>query len=193
MRHLRLVDDSEDDFANGHSWLTHLRTPLSRTLGFLPNLRSFTLNFNSTGAHWDNVPDETRAAFGRVFMMESVKEIELEFAFSFPVALLMSLTRLKYLALSNVDLDADDDPRLGGKDEPNCEVALEGLYLRGVSPRVIKSFTKALSSADAPTLRKLALTPTFEEGFAEAVAELIITCGSRLTSFAWLPSMHFCE
>jgi hypothetical protein len=125
--------------------------------------------------------------------MESVKEVELEFAFAFPVALLMSLTRLKYLALSNVDLETSDDPCLGGKDESNCEVALEGLYLRGVSPGVIKTLTKTLSSADPTTLRKLALTPTFEEGFAETVAELIVACGSHLTSFAWLPSIHFCE
>jgi len=189
VRHLRLVDNCED-FANGISWLTHLSTPISRTLGFLPNLHSFGLNFNSTGANWDTVPDETRAAFGRVFRMESVKEVELEFAFGFPAVLLMSLARLKYLALSNVDLDTDE----GIHPKSPCEVALEGLYLRGVSSGVIKTLTKTLSSTDAPpTLRKLALTPTFEEGFAEAVAELIITCGSHLESFAWLPSIHFRE
>jgi len=43
------------------------------------------------------------------FKMESVKEVELEFGFGFPVALLVSLARLKYLALSNVDLDADEE------------------------------------------------------------------------------------
>ena len=190
VRHLRLVDNCEDDFANGISWLTHLSTPISRTLGFLPNLRSFGLNFNSTGANWDNVPYETRAAFGRVFRMESMKEVELEFAFGFPVALLMSLARLKYLALANMDLNSDEEIY----SKSPCEVALEGLYLRGVSSGVIKILSKTLSSTDAPpTLRKLALTPTFEEGFAEAAAELIIACGSHLESFAWLPSIHFRE
>ena len=170
--------------------MTHLRTPISRTLGFLPNLRSFGLSFNSTGANWESVPDETRAAFGRVFRMESVKEVELEFAFRFPGELLMSLARLKYLALSNVDLDTDE----GNHSNSPCDVALEGLYLRGVSLEVIKTLIKTLSSADAPpTLRKLALTPTFEAGFSEAVAELIVACGTQLTSFAWLPSIHFRE
>jgi hypothetical protein len=192
VRHLRLVDEFEDDFANGISWITHPRAPISQTLGFLPNLRSFGLSFGSNDASWDSVPDETRAAFGRVFRMESVKEVELDFSFGFPVALLVSLTRLKYLALSIVRLDTDKE--IPSK-SPCEEVALEGLYLRGLSPGVIKTLTKALSnSADAsPTLRKLALTPTLEEGFADAVAELIIACGSQLVSFAWLPSIHFRE
>ena len=62
--------------------------------GFPTNLRSFGLSFISTGANWDGVPDNTRAGFTRVFKMESVKEVELEFAFGFPVALLVSLARL---------------------------------------------------------------------------------------------------
>ena len=130
--------------------------------------------------------------------MESVKEVELESAFGFPVALLVLLARLKYLALSNVDLDAEE---VIHSTSP-CEVALEGLYLEGISSRVIKILTKTLSnypaalsnSADVPrTLRRLALTPTIEEGFAEAMAELILACGLHLTSFAWLPLIDFRE
>jgi len=82
------------------------------------------------------VPDKTRAAFGRVSKIESVKE----FAFGFPAALLVSLARLKYLALSNVDLDADEEIHSTSP----CEVASEGLYLGGVSTRVIKTLTKTL-------------------------------------------------
>ena len=190
VRRLRLVDNTEDGFANGISWLTHVRTPISRTLGFLPNLRSFGLCFNYTGANWGDLPDRTRAAFIRVFEMESVKEVELESAFGFPVALLVSLARMKYLALSNVKLDADKEIHSTSL----CGVALEGLYLRGVSSGVIKTLTKTLSnSSDAPpTLRKLVLTP-LEEGFAESAAELILACGSHLTSLAWLPSIDFRE
>jgi len=127
--------------------------------------------------------------------MENVNEVELESAFGFPVALLVSLARLKYLALSSVKLDTDEEIHSIFPCNVALEVALEGLYLRGVSPGVIKTFTKTLSnSTDAPpTLRRLALTPTFEEGFSEAVAELIIACGSHLTSLAWLPSIHFRE
>jgi hypothetical protein len=196
VRHLKLVGDPEYDFPNGFLGLTHLRTPLSPMLGFLPNLLSFGLTFNLTNTDWNSVPDETWAAFDFVFRMESVKEVELEFVFGFPAALLVSLARLRYLVLSNVDLDADE----GIQDhESNSklrrQVALEGLYLRAVSPGVIKTITKALSnSVDAPpTLRKLALTPMFGEEFAEAVAELITACGSHLTSFAWLPSIYFRE
>jgi len=190
VRHLRPVDNCEDDFANGISASRHLRTPISRTLGFLPNFRSVGLSFDSTGANWDGMPDDIWAAFCRAFRMESVKEVELEFAFGFPVTLSVSLARLKYLALSNADLDTDEETH----SKSPCEVALEGLYLRGVSSGVIKILTKTLSSTDAPpTLRKLALMPTFEEGFAEAVAELITACGSHLKSFAWLPPIHFRE
>ena len=67
-----------------------------------------------------------------------MKEAELEFAFAFPVALLASLARLKCLAPSNVNLDADEDIHSTSP----CGVALEGLYLSGVSPGVIKTFTK---------------------------------------------------
>jgi len=130
------------------------------------------------------MPDNTRAGFNRVFKMENMKELELESAFRFPVALLVSLARLKYLALSSVDLDTDE----GIYSKSPCEVAFEGLYLRGVSSGVIKILTKTLSSTDAPlTLRKLALTPTFEEGFAEAVAELIIACRTSRASLGYLP------
>ena len=106
-----------------------------------------------------------------------------------PGGVVSIVARLKCLALSNVKLDANEEIHSTSP----CEVALEGLCLGGVSPGVIKILTKTLSnSADAPpTLRKLVLTPL--EEFAEAVAELIIVCGSRLTSLAWLPSIHFRE
>jgi len=193
VKHFRFADGPEE------GWIAYPETPISETLSFFPHLYSFALKFNSRGAIWDDLPDDTRAAFERVFRTESVKEVELESFSEFPVPLLMSLTRLKYLALSNVYMDVDvvtdvevGDARSGG--EPPCEVALEGLYLRGVSPGVIQTLTKTLSSADGPrTLRKLALTPMFDEGFDEAVVELIAACGSHLTSFAWLPIIYFRE
>ena len=84
MRHLRLVNSETDDsFCNGNSWLTHLKIPISLTLWFLQNLLSFRLSFNSVFANRDDVPEENRATFGRVFRMESVKEVELEFVFGF--------------------------------------------------------------------------------------------------------------
>jgi hypothetical protein len=120
-----------------------------------------------------------------------VKEVELEFFSEFPVQLLISLTRLKYLALSNVlsDMDSDSDVKY---DFAPCEVALEGLYLRSLFPDTIETLTKTLSSIDGPpTLRKLAVTSTIVEGFEEAVVKLIAACGSHLTSFAWLPTIVF--
>ena len=75
--------------------------------------------------------------------MESVKEVELESALRFPVTLLVPL---EYLALDDVDLDTDEIHSTS-----LCVVTLEGLYLLGVSPGVIKILTKTLSnSADAP-------------------------------------------
>ena len=125
-----------------------------------------------------------------------MKEFELEYVFGFPVASLVSLARLKYLALGNVHLDIDNGIQNHKSNwKHQREVALEGLYLRGVFPGVIRTLMKTLqNSADSPpTLRKLALTQTFREGFAEAVAELITACGSHLTSFAWLPSIQYHE
>jgi len=93
--------------------------------------------------------------------MESVKEVELESAFRFPVTLLVSLARSKDLALYDMDLDVDEEIHSPSP----CVVTLEGLYLRGVSPGVIKILTKTLSnSADAPpTLHRLVLAPTLED------------------------------
>ena len=54
------------------------------------------------------MPDNTQAGFNRVFKMENMKELELKSAFGFPVALLVSLARLKYLALSSVDFNTDE-------------------------------------------------------------------------------------
>jgi hypothetical protein len=186
VRRLRLIGASEDDFSNVISSLTHLR-----------NLRSFGLLFTGR-AEWGSVPDEARAAFDRVFRMESVKEVELRFVFGFPVASLVSLARLKYLVLSSVGLDINEgiqDHESSSSSNPQPEVALEGLYLGAVSPGVIRTLTKTLrNSADAPsTLCKLALMPTFEEGFADAVVELFTTCGLHLPSFAWVPSIRFRE
>ena len=161
-------------FANGISWLTHVKTPISRMLGFLLNLRSFGLCFNYTGANWDDLPDKTWTAFTRVFKMESVKEVELECAFGFSAALLVPLARLKYLALSNMNFDADKEIHLTSP----CDVALEGLYLRGVSPGVMKILTRTLSNfADAPPMLHKLVLMALVEGFAEAVMELILTCG----------------
>ncbi|KIM49912.1 hypothetical protein M413DRAFT_6732 [Hebeloma cylindrosporum] len=175
----------DEDFAHGYSWMTHPRTPISRTLGFLPNLRSFALSFNYARVNWSAVPEETQAALRRVFAMESVREVELAFVFGLPMALLMSLAKLKHLALSNVGMDTNDDSESASSD------TLEGLYLNELSPATIKTLAKALSAPGTPpTLRKLALTPTFEEGSIEAFAELILACGSHLTSFAWLPSIN---
>jgi hypothetical protein len=184
VRRLRLIDDPEDDFSNVISSLTHLR-----------NIRSFGLSF-APRTEWGSVPDEARAAFDRVFRMESVTEVELESVVCFPVASLVSLARLKYLALGNVYLDIDEGIQdHKSNSNPQREVALESLYLRGVSPGVIRTLTKTLrNSADAPpTLRKLALAKTFRGEFAEAATELITACGSHLTSFAWLPLIHFRE
>ena len=92
------------------------------------------------------MPDNVQVGFNCVFKMENMKELELESAFGFPAASLVSLARLKYLALSSVDLDTDE----GVYSKSPCEVAFEGLYLRGASLGVIKILTKTLSSADAP-------------------------------------------
>ena len=85
-----------------------------------PYVRSSGVGFNYNEKNWDGVPDKTWATFSPAFKMESVKEVELESAFGFPVALLVSLATLKYLALSNVDLDADEEIYSTSP----CEVAL---------------------------------------------------------------------
>jgi len=99
--------------------------------------------------------------------METLKEVELVLVSGFSRALLVSFCRLKFLALSNVDLDVESD--VGVKwNLDSVGIGLEDVYLRGTS---LKALTKTLSSTDVTALRKLALTPTFEVGFSEAVAE----------------------
>jgi hypothetical protein len=118
--------------------VVHASKDADKSEGFLPHLHSFGLSFNYTGENWGSVTDKTRAAFTWVFKMENVEEVNLESAFRFPVALLVSLARMRYLALSHVDLDADKEIHSTSP----CDVALEGLCLRGVSPGVIKPSPK---------------------------------------------------
>ena len=144
-----------------------------------------SLSFNSTRPNWDDVPDKTQAGFSRVFKTKSMKEVELDSAFRFPLTLLVSLAKLKYLAMYDVDLDAAEEVH------STSLCVLERLYFRGVSPGVIKILTKTLKFRRCPT--HITQVGVGANGFAEAVTELIIACGSHLTSLAWLPSMRFRE
>jgi hypothetical protein len=66
--------------------------------------------------------------------MESVKEVELEIAW-FPAASLVSLARLKYLALSNMELDTDEEIHSISPCDVALEVAFGGFISQGRVPR----------------------------------------------------------
>jgi hypothetical protein len=160
----------------------HLRAPLSPMVGILPKLRSFGLSFNSTGADWDITPDETRAASDRVFRIESAKEVELGFVFGFPGGIAGVVGKVGVpgaVERGFVYLRGDTRSRIQSETLERDRV---GVSVSGMSLGVIKILTKTLpNSADAPPiLHKLALMPTFEEGFGEAVVELITACALRV-------------
>ncbi|KAF8963711.1 hypothetical protein BDZ97DRAFT_1818851 [Flammula alnicola] len=193
VRELRLGDDTEDDFGGdtGGPWIMTAKT-LPHTFQLLPRLESFSLTFNSEMTSWKMLPADTRSAIGRLFRLPTLQSVSLEFITSFPPQLLISLGRLRTLSLSCVEVDtsaplADDISYLQSRWEMN----LQSLFLRGTSPPTISAISQALGSSTPPTLRRLAITPTFENGFCDAVSDLLKQSGANIASFEWLPSIHF--
>jgi len=132
---------------------------------------------------WKSIPDETRSAFGRLFRLPTLQTVSLEFIRGFPSQLLSGLTHLEQLSLSCVNVDLND---VHFQSIPK----LRGLHLRATHPPTIAAISRCFPES-SPTLRRLAITPTLEPGFCNAISELITAVGSNITHFEWLPSIHF--
>ncbi|PPQ84557.1 hypothetical protein CVT25_007639 [Psilocybe cyanescens] len=171
-------------------WILSSKT-LPLTLQLLPRLEGFSLSFNSEMTDWRDIPPETRAAIGRLFRLPSLKAVSLEFISAFPAQHLLSLVGLKYVGLSCVEVDPTA-ALLPGAIEGRRDSRLRSLFLRGTSPSTIQAVSRALALSSQSTLKKLSITPTFENGFCDTISELINATGSNITEFEWLPSIHFC-
>ena len=183
VRSLRLGDDSED-LRFSRSWIVHAKS-LPQLFRLLPRLESFSLTFNSDEMNWKSIPADISSAFGRLFCLPTLQAVSLEFICGFPPQLLFGLTRLKQLSLSYVEVDSSDIHSHSAISE------LRGLHLRGTPPSTIAAISRCFPES-SPTLHRLAITPTLEPGFCSAINELMITLGSNITHFEWLPSIHFC-
>ena len=183
VRSLRLGDDS-DDFGFSRSWIIHAKN-LPQLFQLLPRLETFSLTFNSDEMNWKSIPADIHSAFGRLFCLPTLQAVSLEFIRGFPSQLFFSLTRLKQLSLSCVEVDSTDIHSHSTVSE------LHGLHLRGTPPLTIAAISRCLPES-SPTLRRLAITPTLEPGFCTAISELMTALGSNITHFEWLPSIHFC-
>ncbi|KDR71219.1 hypothetical protein GALMADRAFT_229613 [Galerina marginata CBS 339.88] len=208
VRHLRLGDDSEDDDEVGWgrsrgrgagSWITNAMT-LPQTLLLLPRLEGFALTFNSEMTHWKSIREETHTAFDHLFRLPSLQFVSLEFISDFPPLLLLSLVgRLRCLGLSCVEIDASADAAamlasyISSANQIQWESHLHSLFLRGTSPPTIQAISQALAKVSPPSLQQISITPTFEHGFCDAISDLMKSSGSNVTSFEWLPSIHFCS
>ncbi|KAF9557572.1 hypothetical protein CPC08DRAFT_710286 [Agrocybe pediades] len=198
VRHLRIGDDPEDDYGSrdwgrfdmaGRSWIRQSKT-IRHTLGSLPRLQSFSLTFNSEWTNWETeIPASTRQAFEQVFSLSTLRSVSLEFVTGFPVNLLKGLVaKLSFVGLSCVETGNGSSSQL----PTSANASPKSLYLRGTSPDTIQAVSQALvASSSASPLRKLAITPTFERGFGNAIAQLIREVGVDLEEFQWLPSIHF--
>ncbi|KAF8162560.1 hypothetical protein B0H34DRAFT_691774 [Crassisporium funariophilum] len=196
VRELRLGDDVEDDYSanagTNRSWLPQA-THIPSMLQMMPNLTAFSLTFNGDVIQWKSLSAEIRSALGRLFRLPTLQAVTLEFITGFPPQLLYSLARLKCLGLSCVDVDTstpfkcEDQTHL----RSHSKSQLEALYLRGTLQPTILALTAALSSASPVSLRKLLVTPTVEPGFCTEIAQLLLTIGSGISHFGWLPSIHF--
>lgn len=192
VRELHLGDGGEEDFGTDESWITTTKT-LPAMLQLLPRVESFSLSFNSDLTSWKNLPGDLRSALSALFRLPSLQSVALEFITRFPPQLLMALGQVRTLSLSCVEVDALGAVSVDAEYLARWTMRLENLFLRGTSPATIKVIAGALAEAKVPTLRRLALTPTFEDGFADAASELITRSGEDLKTFEWLPSIHFCE
>lgn len=193
VRELKIGDGGEEDLGGGNgdeSWISNTKT-LPETLRLLPRLEIFSLSFNSDLTAWKTLPLPLRNAIAYIFRLESLQSVALEFITAFPPQLLMGLGRIRNLSLSCVEVDSQA-PLITDKEHmAQWKMRLQSLFLRGTSPATIQVLKTALSAASAPPLRRLTLTPTFENGFAEAAGELILQSGTDLARFEWLPSIHF--
>ncbi|KAF9557581.1 hypothetical protein CPC08DRAFT_764483 [Agrocybe pediades] len=201
VRNIRIGDGAEDeygerggggfDMGGGKSWITQSKT-IRHTLGSLPRLQSFSLTFNSEWTNWEtDIPSSIRQAFERVFSLNTLRAVSLEFVTAFPVNLLKGLlANLSFVGLSCVEIGSGNSLRL----PEQIHASPKSLYLRGTSPDTIQVVTQALTaSSSASTLKKLAITPTFESGFGNAIAQLMQEAGPDIEEFEWLPSIHFCS
>ena len=192
VRSLHLGDGGEEDFGVDDSWITTTKT-LPATLRLLPRVEAFSLTFNTDLTSWKNLPADLRSAIAAIFRLPTLKNVALEFITRFPPQLLMALGQVRTLSLSCVEVDALGAVAVDKEILAGWTMRLENLFLRGTSPATIKVIAAALAGAKEPTLKRLALTPTFEDGFADTASELITRSGEELETFEWLPSIHFCE
>ncbi|PPQ75244.1 hypothetical protein CVT26_014809 [Gymnopilus dilepis] len=192
VRDFRLGDDSEDDYGRDASpWIT-TSTTLAHTLTLLCRLESISISFNSELTDWHAIPSPTRCAITRIFSLQTLRAVSLDFISSFPPQLLVTLTRLPCLALSNVDVDESapfyvDRPISTFSENPG----LQSLVVKGTSPRTVQVIAYSLGATHSSTLRKLSVGPTFEAGFCEAVCDLLKSkAGGSISSFEWMPPAH---
>ena len=185
VRSLR-IGDYADDSGSSRSWIIQAQN-MPELFQLLPLLESFSLTFNSDEMNWKSIPAEIRAALGRLFRLPTLQTVSLEFIRGFPAQLLFGLTTaLDQLSLSCVEVDFSH-----GHHSHHSASKLRGLHLRGTPPPTIAALSQCLPES-IPTLRRLAITPTLEPGFCDAIRELMAAVGSNITHFEWLPSIHFC-
>ncbi|KJA20412.1 hypothetical protein HYPSUDRAFT_43293 [Hypholoma sublateritium FD-334 SS-4] len=190
VRELHLGDGGEEDFGTDESWITTAKS-LPATLQLLPRVEDFSLSFNAELTSWKSLPADLRSSLSALFRRPALQRVALEFITRFPPQLLMALGQVRTLSLSCVEVDALGAVAVDAEYRARWTMRLENLFLRGTSPATIRVIAGALAGARTPTLRRLALTPTFEEGFADAASELITRSGEDLETLEWLPSIHF--
>lgn len=168
---------------------------IPQILDRVPRLAALSVSFNPNMLRWGDIPQQTLEALYGVLGRESLREVALAFVPSCPPELLWMLARLKVVNLSCVELDPHHAGAIASEPPETAEVNIETLILRATPPSTITALTRILAAAPrgSSPLKSLAVTPTFEPGFCEAVAELLTRAGENIVNFEWLPSIHFCE
>jgi hypothetical protein len=214
VRALYLGDDTADDYgyedddigshtvSSSELWVPLKKGGKPKSLQFIPQildhvprLAALSVSFNPNMLRWGDIPQQTLEALYGVLGRESLREVALAFVPSCPPELLWMLARLKVVNLSCVELDPHHAATITSEIPQTMEVNIETLILRATPSSTILAFARILGAAPrgSSPLKSLAVTPTFEHGFCDAVAELITRAGENIVNFEWLPSIHFCK
>ncbi|KAF8162614.1 hypothetical protein B0H34DRAFT_286278 [Crassisporium funariophilum] len=192
VRDLRLVDTYVWDHQKNWKWLV-TEDSVCDVLDLLPNIRSFSLKFNTGKPTWSMFKPCIRHSLSQLTKRPMLRSYSLSHIIDFPSSLLVTFSGVKHLELNDVAVDGlnsaasfDFVIALASVHRPS----LESLILRAPSLEMVRQLCKVLSIYPVPTLKTL-LVSLVDEQDRELMTELwtlLQWAADSLTHLEWRTS-----